>query len=185
MFSGCKNQRHTSSHLKRHVTRVHFPPYFTIGKTDTDNPHRHSLRYTALMMLRIRGMKGNVPWGDFLGYVNAQLPAPVRDIAIHGFSEPIMRAMCQQFGWPEPEMFQSFPMNSPAVLLNWELLSRVLCLLSPEDRVAWLQECPPPDITPPALAELRAGLERMVVPPPVPTSVVLTQFTVVLPSVLL
>ncbi|VDI18145.1 Hypothetical predicted protein [Mytilus galloprovincialis] len=120
--------------------------------------HQHRAYVVMLIAKWLTGQE-TVTTKELVNFLNEKSFVP-RSTHVTGIQMQVHRTVCKEMGWTDYFRYSLRPVNSPACLLNWRVLSSVLHFLSPEqqdmvaERFSYNPRNPP---EPEELAEMNAS----------------------------
>ncbi|CAC5364557.1 unnamed protein product [Mytilus coruscus] len=94
--------------------------------------HQHRA-YVVMLIGKCLTRQETVTAKDLVKFLNEKSSVP-RSTHVTGLQMQIHRTVCKEMGWTDYFRYSLRPVNSPACLLNWRVLTSVLHFLTPEQQ---------------------------------------------------
>ncbi|CAG2212398.1 unnamed protein product [Mytilus edulis] len=94
--------------------------------------HQHRA-YVVMLIAKWLTRQETVTAKDLVNFLNEKSFVP-RSTHVTGIQMQVHRTVCKEMGWTDYFRYSLRPVNSPACLLNWRVLTSVLHFLTPEQQ---------------------------------------------------
>ncbi|VDI81094.1 Hypothetical predicted protein [Mytilus galloprovincialis] len=122
--------------VKRHCFEEHlseiFQTYHSKRLMEDRRFHQHRA-YVVMLIAKWLTRQETVTAKDLVNFLNEKSFVP-RSTHVTGIQMQVHRTVCKEMGWTDYFRYSLRPVNSPACLLNWRVLTSVLHFLSPEQQ---------------------------------------------------
>ncbi|CAG2206434.1 unnamed protein product [Mytilus edulis] len=122
--------------VKRHCFEEHlsdiFQTYHSKRLMEDRRFHQHRAYVVMLIAKWLTGQE-TVTAKDLVNFLNEKSFVP-RSTHVTGIQMQVHRTVCKEMGWTDYFRYSLRPVNSPACLLNWRVLTSVLHFLTPEQQ---------------------------------------------------
>ncbi|CAG2201840.1 unnamed protein product [Mytilus edulis] len=122
--------------VKRHCFEEHlseiFQTYHSKRLMEDRRFHQHRA-YVVMLIAKWLTRQETVTAKDLVNFLNEKSFVP-RSTHVTGIQMQIHRTVCKEMGWTDYFRYSLRPVNSPACLLNWRVLTSVLHFLTPEQQ---------------------------------------------------
>ncbi|CAG2238039.1 unnamed protein product [Mytilus edulis] len=122
--------------VKRHCFEEHlseiFQTYHSKRLMEDRRFHQHRA-YVVMLIAKWLTRQETVTAKDLVNFLNEKSFVP-RSTHVTGIQMQVHRTVCKEMGWTDYFRYSLRPVNSPACLLNWRVLTSVLHFLTPEQQ---------------------------------------------------
>ncbi|VDI51380.1 Hypothetical predicted protein [Mytilus galloprovincialis] len=122
--------------VKRHCFEEHlseiFQTYHAKRLMEDRRFHQHRA-YVVMLIAKWLTRQETVTAKDLVNFLNEKSFVP-RSTHVTGIQMQVHRTVCKEMGWTDYFRYSLRPVNSPACLLNWRVLTSVLHFLTPEQQ---------------------------------------------------